>query len=147
MPIKIKPKILKIVPLYYVSVLLIAALQIPSIFQLKNISNLISILLFEYDGTLPISPIGAIWSIATEMQFYIVAPFLAAGLWEMLGKKGKNIHWAFLAILGLSGFSYRYFMMSHFDWYTSVYAPLLGNFDLFIGGMILALMIQRFKFK
>lgn len=142
-------RILKIVPLYYLAILAVSFFLTPNIFEKKNIWMLVSILLFDYDGSLPISPISALWSVATEMQFYLIAPFLAAGLASLFKKHNFKFYLTFMVILTTIYMLYRLinFIDGGHYWYTSVYTSLLGNLDLFIGGMVLAFIIQRAHLK
>lgn len=138
-------RLLKIVPAYILVFLLAAWLLEPTIFSRQHIWMVLSILLFDYDGKFPINPVGSLWSVATEMQFYAIAPVLAFGLESFLSGRRKRAFMLALVACLTYGLMYRQIGGGADGqyWQSAVFTSFLGNADLFIGGMLLALFIQQ----
>jgi peptidoglycan/LPS O-acetylase OafA/YrhL len=150
-------RLLRIAPLYLAAVLLFATFLQPEVFLPQNWWQLAQVLVFDYRGDVSFSVIGALWSVCTEVQFYLLAPFLFAGLYA-LHQRWPRAFWvgvgllypAFtlfrlwgaalppfpqtLAYAGLQGPKYPYFF----------YPTLLPNLDVFLVGMSLNLL-PRFR--
>ena len=84
-------RLLRILPLYWFAVLAISLLMKPEIFAPKNIWMLAAILLFDYSGAFAINPIGALWSVSTEVQFYILVPFLFVLYASLIERRGTSL--------------------------------------------------------
>lgn len=142
-------RLLRIVPLYYIAILIVAAVTMPQIFLPENIGSLISILLFDNAASVSLNPIGALWSIAVEMQFYIGAPILAVAVFTWLQQQTrKQAMYSLLAIF-IAGALFRTLgLVNHGTlWFSYVFTSILGNIDLFVAGMALAFIMQRFTFR
>lgn len=125
-------RFLRIVPLCWISVLIVSALLYPEIFRRENWGDLARIMLFDYDALQEINPIGPLFSLTTEMQFYAIVPLLYIGLGRNVTslKAAIGIAAAFLAF----GVEYRLFGYRH--WPQGVYRPLLANIDIFMCGFL-----------
>jgi peptidoglycan/LPS O-acetylase OafA/YrhL len=140
-------RLLRLAPLAYFSIAIMVVLAHPEATNAANIKHLIALLLFEYDGTAPLSVIGLLWSIATEMQFYLLAPFMAFAI--HLAARRVNIAIIAAALLAF-GTTYRFGCLIFAGtraWDNAVYIPLLGNLDIFGVGMIASFVVQRYPVK
>jgi peptidoglycan/LPS O-acetylase OafA/YrhL len=91
--------------------------------------------LFDYRGDLPINPIGALWSVSTEMQFYLLAPMLILILIYLHERTGRAF--VLMRILFLcAGTVLRMWIKVHIPsrMYSYGYAPLIPNLDIFLRG-------------
>jgi hypothetical protein len=79
----LRNRLLRIAPVYYVGVFLVSVYLCPEIFRWRNWWMLIEMGLFDYRGDLPLNPIRALWSVSTEMQFYMLVPLLMVGLFAV----------------------------------------------------------------
>ena len=141
-----KNRLIKIVPGYFLVLALGGLLLEPEIFDYKNLWILASTALFDYDGALPLNPVGALWSIATEMQFYVICPIVAL-LIATLNFKKYSLAKNFIFLVLLFGIMMVYRLINFIDggyyWKTAVMTPVVGNLDLFFGGMILSYILTR----
>lgn len=143
----------RIFPVYIAAVLLIGLLVTPAIFRPANLWMLVQTLTLDYNGALPINVIGALWSVSTEFQFYLLAPFLAMLINGFDGRFGRLRlgYWSIFVVIlfGVMLNSYIAHKLSMAGtlktggFYKSVYTPLGGNLYLFVSGMLLAKLIQR----
>jgi peptidoglycan/LPS O-acetylase OafA/YrhL len=129
-------RLLRIFPVYVCGVILVSIYRYAGIFQLRHLWMLAEIMMFDYRGDLPISPIGALWSVSTEVQFYLLVPLLTVFLAYLSKRLGKAF--LFFPVLLLTAFTavrlWRMFRHPEgFDTYG--YAPMIPNLDLFVTGM------------
>lgn len=129
---------LRILPVYFVAIIIMCAWFYPSIFQIRNVWILVEMALFDYRGDLPINPIGALWSVSTEVQFYLLAPFLSVGLMWLFRKGGALFFWCMIGIAA-AGLAGRLALTHHFGLaaYSFSYTPMIPNLDIFLIGMSL----------
>ena len=130
-------RLLRIVPLYLVSTLIVSALVYPEIFSPANWRSLFALAIFDYDGFREVQPIGALWSIATEMQFYMLVPllFFVAGIRLQKWRTIVGILMGFL-LFGLF-FRAEVIRASQWNmWPREVFKTLIGNIDLFACGFM-----------
>ena len=138
---------LRIFPLYYIAIILVGALVTPEIFAINNpinFNNLVSLLTFDSFGTMPI---GALWSISTEVQFYLITPFLIILLNLFLTNKIRIF--LFVLMLVLASVAYKFFILHAIGldaWQQYVYKPLLPNLDVFLVGMTAVFLPKRWFF-
>ena len=136
-------RILKIFPLYYFSSLILALFVYPEIFKIENWGYLARILTFTYNHSLPVGVNGVLWSLATEVQFYVCVPFIYTCLKAHLFKR-KQIVLAFGAIIF---FVFILKLISWISFYPQFrtngsylvkywYAPLIMNLDIFLCGFL-----------
>ncbi|MBV9954512.1 MAG: acyltransferase [Pseudolabrys sp.] len=134
-------RFLRIAPLYLISTFAIGYLL--SNLSIPNATHWLLLAIFDTDGVAVPTPNTVLWSVATEMQFYLAVPFLAPALARAAGRHLERALALMLAIL-VAAFIYRYLWKIYGTdyWGAAVYAPLIGNIDLFLSGMILAYVIQ-----
>ena len=136
---------LRIAPVYYLGLLLVMSMRYPALFLWKNLWLLLEIAMFDYRGDLPVPIMGALWSVSTEVQFYLLVPVLMVGLFWLRKWMGR----AFLALplVWLCAGTLLRLLILHresdrFDVYG--YAPMLPNLDIFLFGMTLS-MLPRWR--
>ncbi len=139
---------LKILPLYLGAVLLIAPLVRPALFLPVHWWRLLQIVTFDYRSDVPLNPIGALWSVSTEVQFYFLVPFLFPALVLVRRSLGTAFPLGVALLLGVGilfrrAVLYFSFHAAHplpgpLPWDTFGYMPLLPNLDLFLTGMCIA---------
>jgi len=137
---------LRIFPAYYSFVIILGLLFYPQIWQPENRIHLLRILTFTYDYTLPIDFHGAFWYVSTEVQFYLVVPFIYIFLRDRLTKL-KQIIITFI-ILILFSFCLRLIIWTLITTHTPlpeqqmnsfisyIYIPLITNLDSFLCGFL-----------
>jgi peptidoglycan/LPS O-acetylase OafA/YrhL len=138
-----RSRLLRIAPLYWCAILLVAVIQARGVFQPENLPGFVSSLLFFQSVSLPFVTIGALWSVQTEMGFYLAAPFLFVGLSCLVTRfRPANIFIAFVA----AGSLFRILMLQiggQFVWIASIFTPTISNLDLFCGGMLVNWLIEK----
>jgi peptidoglycan/LPS O-acetylase OafA/YrhL len=139
-----KNRILRIVPLFYFAAFLVAIFVHPEELRRSNILHILSLMSFDNEATRPPHLIGLLWSVATEMQFYVTAPFFAGLIFVTARRIGV------LPIVGTAiafGLIYRVTSAriaadDGATWVVAIYCPLLGNLDIFVTGMATAYFVQ-----
>jgi peptidoglycan/LPS O-acetylase OafA/YrhL len=136
---------LRIIPVYAAAVLAVSVLMHPQIFAPQNLWMLVQILVFDSKADLPINPIGALWSVSTEFQFYLMAPFLAAGIYAVHRRCARMD--VLIAATLAAGLALRVAGMAHSEsaWYSFIYTPFISNLDIFLSGMLLAKIVQDIR--
>jgi len=138
-------RVIQIFPMYIFSIIIVSIFLHPEIFKTSNLEYLFRLLTFSNDSELPININGALWSISTEIQFYILVPFLIIVIDFIVKKIG--LRYVFLLVICL-GIMERYTVYSFsgidfVNWNKSIYKPLFSNLDLFLFGMLTNLFIDR----
>jgi peptidoglycan/LPS O-acetylase OafA/YrhL len=86
--------------------------------------------------------IAPLWTIATEFQFYLIMPILAA----VIAKSGLS---SFVKLVAFIGIFRMMIMTSVVQWaeapYNTVYYSIIGRFDQFAVGIVLAHMPEDWK--
>ncbi|OUL17465.1 acyltransferase [Nostoc sp. 106C] len=147
-------RILRILPLYYFVILICILFVYPNLLKIENWGNLVRLCTFTYNSSLELKSDlafnGVIWSLSTEVQFYILVPFIYSYFKNCLWKK-KQVLLALLSIFTLTFFIRCIFWISikHeiTDKFTYMfkywYAPLITNLDLFICGFLINAWIKN----
>ena len=135
-------RLLRILPMYLAGTLVVAALLKPEFFYPRHYLNAINLLVFfDFVGD-PAVPNSALWSIGTELEFYLFVPFLFVLLRGYLTSKG-NISVAYLLII-CAGLSSRLLAWRYLP--ENVYGgTFLGNFDFFLGGFALSALMPLLR--
>lgn len=139
-------RILRIAPIYWSAILIVAAVQGRSVFQPDNLPGFVSSLLFFQSINMPFVVIGALWSVQTEMGFYLAAPYLFIGL-SCLTERFRPIN-IFIALI-TAGVLFRIAMLQFGSylgqhiWTVSIFSPTISNLDLFCGGMLTNWLLEK----
>jgi peptidoglycan/LPS O-acetylase OafA/YrhL len=134
-------RILRIFPLYYFSILILAVFVYTPILQIQNWGVLFRLCTFTYNQSLPVEFSGSFWSLSTEVQFYLLVPLIYAGLKNRLHSK-KQVIFSFAAILLLICLLRLAFIVifktqeNHDKYIQYIYTPLVTNIDVFMCGFL-----------
>ncbi len=137
-------RLLRILPIYFVAVLIVCIFNYSKIFYGSDFVSLVRVISVDDDGLLPISPIGSLWSISTEMQFYLMAPIMFWLINTILRKRTILLSIGFFIVL--LGALYHIFTIEIFGWEFwpyKVYKTFIGNFDLFAIGFFANIFVIK----
>lgn len=138
---------LRILPLYGFTILVLSILVYPEILKLESWGILLRIFTFTYQPYLSSQPLnfnGVVWSLSTEVQFYLLVPFLYA-IFKRYCLKHHHVWLAIIAVL-LTIFSFKLtiWMILHQEINHKMeyvfrywYAPLVTNLDVFLIGFLM----------
>ncbi|AFY55664.1 putative acyltransferase [Rivularia sp. PCC 7116] len=150
-------RVLRIFPLYYFAVLVLSIFVYPEILKFTNWGYLFRICTFTYHPYISFETVkfnDVFWSLSTEIQFYLIVPFIYSLIHHRLSNQKKVFIAGFLIIIASlifrsllwisfnqeitqdMGYAFKY-------WYT----PLITNLDLFLCGFLVNELIQNHKFK
>ncbi len=131
----------RIYPLYAGAVCFVALMTTPIVFQPAHWWQLGEMLAFDDVNDLPYNPNGALWSISTEAQFYLLVPFLCIALRSIRRRVGP-VFPGVLVLFLMFGVAFRGWIIVRYplNYMHFGYYPLLANLDLFLVGMGLAFM-------
>ncbi len=147
-----KNRAIRIFPLYYFSVLILSIFVYPEILKIENWGYLVRICTFTYHpyiGSHPVLFNEALWSLSTEIQFYLLIPFIFNILRPRLIKLQQAIivfgliillTSTFKGIIWLSLYHHIYQQMSYAVKYW--YSPLINNLDVFLCGFLVNIFIK-----
>lgn len=129
---------LRVLPVYLAAVIITAVLVTPQIFLSRNIWMQLSYLSFNFKGDLAYNPIGALWTISTEVHFYLLSPFMAMALNRLCRYTGTLplLMVTLLAGLALRVWGYTHFFPAYF--HNFLFTTFVANLDIFLLGMLLA---------
>jgi len=148
---------LRILPLYYFAVLILSIFVYPEVLKFSNWGYLLRIFTFTYHPYISFTAVkfnDVFWSLSTEVQFYLIVPFIYSLIQNRLNNQKKVFIAASLVIIitfiirGLlwisfhneitqdMGYAFKY-------WYT----PLITNLDLFLCGFFVNELIQNKTIK
>ncbi|WP_336884907.1 acyltransferase [Nostoc punctiforme] len=136
-------RLLRICPLYYFAVLISALFVYTDILKIENWGYLFRIITFTYNHSLPPIWNGAMWSLSTEVQFYILVPFLYTFLLHRLVSR-KEIVVTSILIISITFFvklifwiTFRHQISEELKYFNKYsYTQLVTNMDLFLCGFI-----------
>ncbi|MEH2025125.1 acyltransferase family protein [Nostoc sp.] len=148
-------RLLRICPLYYFAVLILALFVYTDILKIENWGYLFRIITFTYNQSLPPTWNGAMWSLSTEVQFYILVPFLYILLLHRLVSRKQIFITAILIIFFtfvvklIFWISLRHQISEEIKYVIQYsYTPLVTNMDLFLCGFIVnGLLFHHKKMK
>ncbi|MDY6898451.1 MAG: acyltransferase, partial [Cyanobacteriota bacterium] len=148
-------RFLRISPLYYFAVLILSIFVYPEILKFSSWGYLLRICTFTYHPYISFDVVkfnDVFWSLSTEVQFYLIVPFVYSLIQNRLNNQ-KKVFIAGFSIILLSlifrsllwisfhqeitqdmGYAFKY-------WYT----PLITNLDLFFCGFLVNSLIQNCK--
>lgn len=141
-----KNRFFRIYPLYAFSILII--MIVGKIFSGKNNVDFsfISILNNLFFLSAKNIPIGALWSIITEIHYYLIVPALYF-IWITFNKKNKELFFIF-SITVFSGIALRIILFTPgIDWTQYIYTPFICNLDLFLLGFLINPLLLQLSQK
>lgn len=108
---------------------------------------IIRLLTCTFNGTgSPIHNIGASWYVFVLMWLFILCPIfnkILDNITKYFQNKNKMLSLLFMLIL-IGGIGYRILgRILGLEWYSWIYASVIGNIDLFLDGMIVARLQQN----
>lgn len=147
----------RILPLYWAAVLIPAIFLAPSILipSAENSWVLLRYLTFTYNHTLPEQFNSPLWSLSTEVQFYVIAPLL----FRLVRDRLRTVRQVFIAIVMvaigwfvLRGVIVAVLLQIHgdrtgefnLDFVRYVYTLLPANLDAFLCGLLLNPLLLNF---
>jgi peptidoglycan/LPS O-acetylase OafA/YrhL len=89
--------------------------------------------------------IGALWSVSVEVQFYLIAPFIALVAISLFTNKLRCI--AFFVISSLLFMFLKFNMYNSEVFVTRAYGLFLPNLDCFLSGAAVACLVRLWKQK
>lgn len=142
-------RFLRIAPAYYLNILFLAIFIYPA-FLRGRLPVFINLLTFRQTDFYPIANFNSpIWTVSTEMQFFLLVPIFFV-LFSFIEKKFPLSILAGEAILIL-GFAIRAYITVHGvvwnaeSYSVLVYTPLIANLDIFLFGFFLNMIVRRAK--
>ena len=146
---------LRIFPLYYFAVLILSIFVYPEVLKFDNWGYLFRISTFTYHPYINIPTVkfnDVFWSLSTEVQFYLLVPFIYTLIQNRFNKPKKVFIAIFVIII--ANFIFRGLLWISFQsqitqdmgyafkyWYT----PLIANLDLFLCGFFINEFLQHSK--
>ncbi len=143
---------LRILPLYYFTVFILAVFVYPDILKFENWGYLVHLCSFTYSPWLTTTPLlfnGVMWSLSTEVQFYLFVPFLYAIFQPARLKRRWIIPIMVLVVFIVFSLKLLIWIAFRAEITDSMYyafnywyAPLVTNLDIFIIGFLLNPLLQ-----
>jgi peptidoglycan/LPS O-acetylase OafA/YrhL len=138
-------RVLRVFPLYFFAVLFLVVFVYPNLLKLENWGYLIRICTFTYNHSLPVDFNGPLWSLSTEVQFYLLVPFIY-GFVKDRCTKPRQIFMAIGAVILFTSLLRLFFWVMDLRSGANViaywYTPLTSNLDMFMCGFFLNPLIQ-----
>ena len=151
----LRNRALRIFPLYYFAVLILSIFVYPEILKFSNWGYLLRICTFTYHPYISFDVVkfnDVFWSLSTEVQFYLIVPFVYSLIQNRLNNQKKVFIAAFLIISatfiirGLLWISFQTQITQEMGYaFKYWYTPLIVNLDLFLCGFLLNRLIQNRK--
>lgn len=134
----LRNRMIRIAPVYYCGILLITIYRDPVLLHWRNLWMIAELCLFDSRGYPPIQPL---WSVDTEMQFYLLVPSLAFLLLGLRTRLGKAFL-AFPVLLVMVETALRTWLAHRTGALAGsfVYSPLMTNLDIFVAGMSISML-------
>lgn len=143
---------IRILPLYYFAILILSIFVYPDVLKFENWGYLLRICTFTFNPYIASQSIAfndVFWSLSTEVQFYIIIPFIYNLSKSLVFNQKYVIATAILIIL-IVFFSKTLSWLSFFHqinhqmeyafkyWYT----PIFNNIDIFLCGFLVNALIK-----
>ncbi len=144
---------LRIFPLYYFAVLILSIFVYPEVLKFSNWGYLLRIFTFTYHPYIGFDVVkfnDVFWSLSTEVQFYLILPFIYSLIKNILNSQKKVFIVGFLIILatfivrGLLWISFQREITENMGYaFKYWYTPLITNLDLFLCGFLVNGLLQN----
>ncbi|WP_414619302.1 acyltransferase family protein [Calothrix sp. CCY 0018] len=148
-------RFLRISPLYYFAVLILSIFVYPEILKFSNWGYLLRICTFTYHPYISFEAVkfnDVFWSLSTEVQFYLIIPFVYSLIQNRLHNQKKVFIAGLLIIIttfiirGLIWISFQTQITQEMGYaFKYWYTPLIVNLDLFLCGFLINGLIQNRK--
>jgi peptidoglycan/LPS O-acetylase OafA/YrhL len=136
-------RVLRVFPLYYFAALFLIIFVYTGLLKLENWGYLIRIFTFTYNHALPPDFNRPLWSLSTEVQFYLLAPFIYSFVRERCTKTRQIYIAAIIIILFTTLLRLPVWITDlKSDVITYWYTPLAANLDMFMCGFLLNPLIK-----
>jgi peptidoglycan/LPS O-acetylase OafA/YrhL len=143
----------RILPLYSFAILILSLFVYPDIFKPENWSYFIRLFTFTYQPFLKLDTNSSFfnitfWSLSTEVQFYLIAPFL----YSLLSLVSTRRICIFLMAVFFTVALIKFFTLMAFSKQilnnmsyaiTYLYVPLYANLDIFLCGFTVNALIKH----
>ncbi len=137
-------RVLRVFPLYYFAALFLIVFMYTGLLKIENWGYLIRIFTFTYNHALPPDFNRPLWSLSTEVQFYLLAPFIYSFVRERFTKPRQIYTAAIIVILVTSLLRLPVWITDlRSDVITYWYTPLVSNLDMFMCGFLLNPLIKH----
>ncbi|PMB38854.1 acyltransferase [Fischerella thermalis CCMEE 5330] len=148
-------RVIRIFPLYYFAILILSIFVYPDVLKFENWGYLLRICTFTFNPYIASQSVAfndVFWSLSTEVQFYIIIPFIYNLTKSLVFNQKYVIATAILIIL-IVFFSKTLSWLSLFHqinhqmeyafkyWYT----PIFNNIDIFLCGFLVNALIKYQK--
>lgn len=138
-------RLLRIAPIYLSAIFIVSMLISPEYINITQKSAAIALmdsLLIDLSSG---GAIGALWSVSTEFQFYLLVPFLYLAIKKMLKSTWQYAVFGLtlVAVYALAKYSIVHFGPTR--WYSYTYTPFLANIDAFLPGFLTAFIVQDMR--
>jgi peptidoglycan/LPS O-acetylase OafA/YrhL len=150
-------RIFRIFPLYFFSILISSIFVYPEILKFQNWGYFVRLFTFTFHPNVDIHTLSfndALWSISTEVQFYLIVPFLHTFLSPKISNSKQTFTALILIIFGVAAIkllpwlSIRTQIIHQGEYgFRYWYAPLLTNLDVFLCGFLVNPLIKYYRFN
>jgi len=151
-------RILRIFPLYYFALLILTLLVYPNMLKVENWGYLLRLFTFSYDFSLNIQSginfNGSVWSLSTEIQYYIFVPFIFSYFKQQILQLkqvflfGLKIFLVIFLIRCIFWIALRREISGQFSYMVKYwYTPIVTNLDLFLCGFLVNAWIKYQPFN
>ena len=141
-----KRRAYRILPIYLSAALLVALFTEPQVFRVwagAEVTRVLDLVAIDSRGAIPI---GALWSVATECQFYLAVPFILV-IAETL--KHRPISFGLTLCASVGAVISHKLIASHghnlANWHAMIYQPMIVNLDVFLIGVAVAYAVDALR--
>ncbi|HEX4415771.1 MAG TPA: acyltransferase [Lacipirellulaceae bacterium] len=135
-------RVLRIFPIYFISIFLVAVFVNPTYLDFREPSAVRCFFeagLFDQQTG---GAIGALWSVSTEFQFYLLAPLLFLLLSQCFKRDFTRVACTVGLCVAFAIIKLSILKHAPQHWLPRIYMPLLLNLDCFIAGMTTAFTVN-----
>ncbi|BAU04145.1 acyltransferase family protein [Fischerella sp. NIES-3754] len=148
-------RVIRIFPLYYFAILILSIFVYPDVLKFENWGYLLRICTFTFNPYIASQSVAfndVFWSLSTEVQFYIIIPFIYNLSKSLVFHQKYVIATAILIILivffskTLSWLSFLHQINNQMEYaFKYWYTPIFNNIDIFLCGFLVNALIKYQK--